>query len=837
MTLRHAWIAVAFLAAPLRGAEPVDYARDVKPIFAAHCTSCHGPAKQKGELRLDLYSRIKQGGNSGPAIVQKKAADSLLIQAVTGAKRDVAKMPPKGDLLSAEQVALLKRWIDEGAKGPANEQASAGNGAASTHWSFQPVKRPPLPAVKNAAWPRNGIDYFIHARLEKEGIAPSPEADKATLIRRLSLDLTGLPPTPAQVDAFLKDSAPGAYERLVDRLLDSPHYGEHQARLWLDMARYADSNGFTIDAPRSIWKYRDWVINAFNHDLPFDQFTIQQLAGDLLPKPTTEQLVATGFHRNTMINQEGGIDPEMFRIESVVDRVNTTGAVWLGLTVGCCQCHDHKFDPLTQREYYQLFAFFNNCDEPTLEILSPADETRRKQVRESLAAVNDQLKHLDPTSPEAIEKWERGLTDETRHAVPKKVADIFLVAVAGRNAKQKAALEAAYRKNDLTRHVVGGLSHPLAAAFHAEAYAARSELVKARDTLTKQEPAAVTTMVVRERKAPRDTRILLGGDFTRPGVKVAPGLPAVLPSKANAKTRLDFARWLVDPANPLTARVAVNRWWSEFFGTGIVETENDFGTQGTPPSHPELLDWLASEFVSRGWSVKALHKLIVTSATYRQSSKARPELEKLDARNRLLARQSRLRVNAEVVRDVCLAASGLLSHKVGGPSVFPPQPDGVYKFTQVDKGWKASTGDDRYRRGMYTYFWRSAPHPQLVTFDAPDASVTCTRRNRSNTPLQALTLLNDAGFYEYAQGLAAQIVREQPGDDEAKLRHAFQVCLTREPNDRELSRLESFLAHQRTTLADRPDEAKAVSPDAPERAAWVMVARVLLNLDEFITRE
>ncbi|HKB01249.1 MAG TPA: PSD1 and planctomycete cytochrome C domain-containing protein [Gemmataceae bacterium] len=835
MSLRHCWIAASLLAAPAPAAEPVDYARDIKPIFAAHCASCHGPTKQKSDLRLDLYARIKQGGNSGPAVVPNKSADSLLIQAVTGSKPDVTKMPPKG-AVSPEQIALLKRWIDEGAKGPAKDEA-AGGAAASTHWSFQPVKQPDLPATKNPCWARNGIDRFILARLEKDGIAPSAEADKVTLIRRVTLDLTGLLPTLAEVDAFLADTSASAYEALVERLLKSPHYGEHQARLWLDAARYADSNGFTIDAPRSIWKYRDWVINAFNRDLPFDQFTIQQLAGDLLPKPTTEILVATGFHRNTMINQEGGIDLEQFRVESVVDRVNTTGSVWLGLTVGCAQCHDHKFDPFSQREYYQLLAFFNNCDEPTLEILSPADEARRKQVREALSAVEKQLERLDPTSEAAIEKWERTVTDETRHLVPKKVADIFLVAPAGRNAKQKQALEAAYRANDLTRHVVGGLTTPLGAVLNAEVLLVRNTLQKERDRLVKQEPAAVTTMVVRERKAPRETHVMLGGDFTRKGAKVAPGFPAVVPAQRQAGNRLDLARWLVDPANPLTARVAVNRWWGQFFGTGIVETENDFGTQGTPPSHPQLLDWLASEFVARGWSVKAMQRLIVTSAAYRQSSKARPELERIDARNRLLARQSRLRVNAEVVRDVALAASGLLSEKVGGPSVFPPQPDGVYKFTQVDKAWKPSPGEDQYRRGMYTYFWRSAPHPQLVTFDAPDASVTCTRRNRSNTPLQALTLLNDAGFYEYAQGLAARIDRGATMDDTAKLRHAFRLCVAREPTDRELGRLQAFLARQQSELAGKPEEAKKLSPSAPDRAPWVMLARVLLNLDEFITRE
>jgi mono/diheme cytochrome c family protein len=820
---------------PTMAAEPVDYVRDVKPIFAANCTSCHGPKKQSSDLRLDFYASIKRGGNSGPAFVAKKSADSLLIHAITGSKPDVAKMPPKGQL-SADQIATLKRWIDEGAIGPEKEDAVAG-GVKSTHWSFQPVKRPAFPATKNSAWVRNGIDHFVLARLEKEGIAPSSEADKVTLIRRLSLDLLGLPPTPAQVDEFLKDNSPNAYEKLVNRLLDSPHYGEMQARLWLDGARYADSNGFTIDAPRSIWKYRDWVINAFNNDLPFDQFTIHQLAGDMLPKPTTEQLVATGFHRNTMINQEGGIDVEQFRVESVVDRVNTTGTVWLGLTIGCCQCHDHKFDPLSQREYYQFFAFLNNCDEPTFEILSPADEERRKKVREALASVEGLLKRLDPTNADAIEKWERSLNDENRHLVPKKIADIFLVAPNGRNAKQKQTLEAAYRTNDLSRHIVGGLTNTWGAIVNSEVYLVRNELQKAQETLKKKEPSAVTTMVVRERKQPRDTHVMIQGDFTRKGAKVTPGFPSVLPTNSKASNRLDLAKWIVDPANPLTPRVAVNRWWGQFFGVGIVETENDFGTQGTPPSHPELLDWLAAEFVERKWSIKEMQRLIVTSATYRQSSKARPELERIDARNRLLARQTRLRVNAEVVRDVALAASGLLSSQVGGPSVFPPQPDGVYRFTQIDKGWKAATGEDRYRRGMYTYFWRSAPHPQLVTFDAPDASVTCTRRNRSNTPLQALTLLNDTGFYEYAQGLAARINRETTSDDVEKLKHAFRLCVARSPSDRELNRLQAFLSRQQSDLKDKPDEAKKLSPDAPDRAAWVMVARVLLNLDEFITRE
>ena len=826
--------AFLLLSAPALAA-PVDYTRDIKPLMAAHCVGCHGPAKEKSGLRLDTHVRIKQGGNAGPGFVAGKSAESLLIHAVTGT-HDVAKMPPKGELAAA-QITLLRRWIDEGAPGPATPETAAGAGVRSTHWAFQPVKKPVSPAVKDAAWARGEIDRQILARLEKEGARPSPEADRVTLIRRLKLDLTGLPPTPAEVAAFLADQSPRAYEALVERTLASPHFGEMQARHWLDAARYADSNGYTIDAGRSIWKYRDWVINAFNADMPFDRFTIEQLAGDLLPNPTPDQLTATGFHRNTMINQEGGIDLEQFRIDSVVDRVNTTGSVWLGLTVGCCQCHDHKFDPLSQREYYQFFAFFNNTDEPNLEIIDPAAAKLRAEIRARLAAVEASLKKLDPTSPETIEKWERSLRDDNRHLLSKPVAAVFGVAPNGRSVKQLQTIELAHRRNDATRHVLGGLGNPMLAATHAHLLTTRLELEKLRADLRQKEPAAVTTMIVRERKTPRVTRILIGGDFTRPGVEVGTGFPAALPAGREKKNRLDLARWMVDPANPLTARVAVNRIWGQLFGLGLVETENDFGTQGTPPSHPELLDHLATTFVENQWSVKSLMRQIVLSATYRQSSKARPDREKTDPRNLLLARQNRLRVNAEVVRDVALSASGLLSAKVGGPSVFPPQPEGVYRFTQVDKAWKASAGDDRYRRGMYTYFWRSAPHPQLVIFDAPDANTSCTRRNRSNTPLQALTLLNDSAFYDYAKALAARMMRESVVDDASRLRHGFQLCLGRAPAPRELSRLAAFLERQQTELAARPAEAAKLAPEAPDQAAWVMVARVLLNLDEFITRE
>jgi mono/diheme cytochrome c family protein len=815
------------LAGPVGAAEPVDYLRDVKPILTKNCYACHGAEKQRSGLRLDTAASLLRGGNAGPAVVPGKSADSLVVKAVTGSG-DVKAMPPKEPRLTPAQVAALRAWIDAGAKAPADEAPQTAT-VKSDHWAFRAPARPAVPQIRNPkSEVRNPIDRFVLARLEKEGLAPSPEADRVTLIRRLSLDLLGLPPSPREVDDFVADPAPGAYERLVERLLASPHYGERWGRWWLDQARYADSNGYSIDAPRSIWPYRDWVIAALNRDLPFDQFTVEQLAGDLLPNATQEQRVATGFHRNTPINQEGGIDVEQFRVESIIDRVNSTGTVWLGLTVGCCQCHDHKFDPITQREYYQLFAFLNNADEPTLELGTPQEIEARKAARSRIAAVQRQLKPLDPTSQAGEDRWERNLTTDLRKLLPADIQAILEVPENGRTVAQKEKLSEAYRKTDQSRHVLLALgsASPFAAAANVHVGMRRIELDKQLAALKADAPAGATTMVLQERKAPRTTQVLLGGDFTRKGAQVAPDVPAVLPplrahgSQPVGSNRLDLARWLLDPKNPLTARVTVNRLWQHYFGLGLVETDNDFGTQGTPPSHPELLDWLATEFIQRGWSLKAMHRLIVTSAAYRQSSRARPDLMAVDARNRLLARQVRLRLEAEFVRDVALAASGLLNEKVGGPSVFPPQPDGLYRFTQIDKHWKANVGPDRYRRGVYTYFWRSAPHPSLTVFDAPDASSACTRRNRSNTPLQALTLLNDQGQYEFARGLAARVLREGGPDDAGRLRYAFRLCLARQPNERERQRLGELLARE---------------PSGNE--AWVTVARVLLNLDEFITRE
>jgi hypothetical protein len=805
---------------------PPDYARDIQPILLKHCSTCHGAKKQRSSLRLDSARAIHLGGNAGPAVVPGKSGDSRLIQAVTGGNDEVAAMPPKGPRLDAREVALLRAWIDGGAPIPASETVARKDETRSKHWSFQPIRRPEEPVVRNASWCRNPIDRFILARLEKQGIAPSPETDRATLLRRVSLDLTGLPPTPTEIDDFLADKRPDAYERVVERLLASPHYGERWGRHWLDLARYADSNGYSIDAPRSIWKYRDWVLDAFNNDKPFDRFVIEQLAGDLLPNATLAQRIATGFHRNTSINEEGGIDREQFRVESIIDRANTTGTVFLGLTVGCCQCHDHKFDPLSQREYYQLFAFFNSCDEPKLELPTPEQLRKRQEVRGQIAELEKRLKTLDTATPERVTMWEGSLTSESRAMLPATVQKILAIAPNGRSVRQQQAVIAAYRNCEQVRHAVGGLGQPLnyLAAAHVQAMAARKIMEKQIAKLQKEMPVITTTLVLKERATPRVTNIHLGGDFLRKGAVVTPDVPRVLPSltKKERATRLDLARWLVDGKNPLTARVTMNRFWQQYFGLGIVETENDFGTQGTPPSHPELLDWLASEFMARGWSMKAMHRLIATSATYRQASRNRPELATNDARNRLLARQNRLRLDAEVVRDVALASSGLLTRTVGGPSVYPPQPNGVYAFTQVPRTWEASNGPDRYRRGLYTYFWRSAPHPDLTVFDAPEALAACTRRNRSNTPLQALTLLNDQGFFEFAQALAKRILRESKEADGERIGYAFRLCLGRQPNSRERQTLERLLAR----LGDKEP-----------LDAWTSIARVLLNLDEFITRE
>ncbi len=672
--------------------EAVNFNRDVRPILAENCYACHGfdEAAREADLRLDTFAGAIGGDGGSSAIVPGKPDESELIARVLTDDPDERMPPPdSGKRLTDAQRDTLRRWVEQGA-------------AYETHWAFVPPQRTEPPHLEAVSHP---IDRFIQTRLAREGISPSPRADSPTLIRRLSLDLTGLPPTPAQVDAFVAATAAdpqAAYDNLVEELLASPHYGERWGLWWLDQARYADSNGYSVDAPRQIWAYRDWVIDAFNRDMPFDTFTIEQLAGDLLPEATESQKIATGFHRNTQINQEGGIDPEQFRIDSVFDRVATTGTVWLGLTIGCAQCHDHKFDPISQVEYYQMFAFLNNQDEPSLKVYGPDG---------------------DPASGKPV----------------------------------------------------------------------------------------TTTLVLQERGKPRETHLLIKGDFTRPAAAVSPGTPSVLhplerpaDRAAERPNRLDLAHWIVSPQNPLTARVIVNRIWQHYFGRGLAEIENDFGLQGSMPSHPQLLDWLALEFIERGWSIKAMQRLIVSSHTYQQTSRMRPELRAKDPQNYLLGRQRRLRLDAEIIRDASLAACDLLSTKLGGPPVYPPIPEGVMSQGQVKRGWKTSQGEDRYRRGIYTFKFRATPPPALSGFDAPDGFSTCTRRLRSNTPLQALTLMNDPAHVEFATALEKIIARDG-------LEAAFRRCTSRAPTADELavlSKLDSLGA-----------------------------ARTLLNLDETITRE
>jgi hypothetical protein len=678
--------------------------------------------------------------------------------------------------------------------------------AASTHWAYVKPVRPPLPQVKDTAWPRNGIDHFVLARLERAGFRPSPEADRATLIRRLSFDLTGLPPTIAEVDAFLADTSATAYEKVVDRLLASPRYGERWARPWLDLARYADTNGYEKDRPRTIWLWRDWVIKALNDDMPFDQFTIEQIAGDLLPNATIQQKVATGFHRNSMLNDEGGIDPEEFRVVAVKDRVDTTATVWLGTTLECAQCHGHKHDPFTQKEYYQLYAFFNQTVDtgvgngPEISLASPEEQ-------KDFDAINASIKTLENDIKTRMAQLDKGRGD------PKKL---------------------------------------------------RAELAKLQDRFAVQEflresTRPITSMVMQERAQPRPSYLMRRGDFKQKGPSVAPGVPAVLHPlpKGAPRNRLGLARWLVSRDNPLVARVTVNRFWSAFFGRGLVQTPEDFGTHGERPTHPDLLDWLAMEFMGASggckpaaWSVKALHRLIVTSATYRQSARASAELIQRDPYNLLYARGPRLRVEYEMLRDLALSAGGLLSHKIGGPSVMPPQPAGIWEnsfgFYDLPKfRWKDAEDEDRYRRGIYIFLRRSALYPTFTMFDAPTRDVCSVKRSRTNTPLQALTTLNDPVFVEAAGGLARRVMTEAGARLKDRARFAFRVCLAREPEAGEVDLLVGLYQKALARFEKEPKAAVAVAKgsrvdakglDVKQVAAWTVVANVLLNLDETITK-
>jgi hypothetical protein len=840
--------------APNAHAQPVDFSRDVLPILAGKCFTCHGADKSAGKGGVRLHTRelatqparskalpIKSGDPDGSEVVRRIFADD-----------ETERMPPSSKkALTSVEKELIRRWIAEGAD-------------YQRHWAFIAPKRPKVPVALEPSWIKNEIDAFVLARLENAGIKPSPPADREMLIRRLSLDLRGLPPTLAEVDAFLADRATDAYDRLVDQMLASPHYGEKMAQLWLDLARFGDTSGYNQDSTRQMWLWRDEVVDAFNRNQPFDQFTIEQLAGDLLPNATTAQQIASGFHRNTRFNEEDGADPDEFYCRSDADRTNTLGQVWLGLTLGCCECHDHKYDPISQKEYYQLFAFFGGIKEPPagflhdqplpplLRLPSPAQaaalEKDRAEVADIERSITGELKRISYTDPLAGDPARAGkeperyrqsqlaweLKVEGDRTLPVEVRAALAVDVGKRSDAQKQVLRDYYLRKVYTgtRDVFAELEDDLAQ-------------LKAR--VRRVEAEIPQAMVAEELTEPRPAFVLLRGDFQQKGEKVSRAVPAALPPlpPAAPKNRLGLAQWLVSRAHPLTARVAVNRLWAQLFGTGLVKTLGDFGSQGEYPSHPELLDWLAVEFQQSGWDVKALLKTIALSNTYKQGSAFRSE--KSDPDNRLLYRAPRFRLSAEEVRDSALAISGLLARKVGGPPIMPYQPSGFYAGKFEMWIWQASAGDEQYRRGLYTFWRRSALHPMFAIFDAPTREECSVSRPRTNTPLQALVTLNDPTFVEAARVFAQHILTDGPEDTDARLMFAFRTTLARRPDSAELQVLHRRYQQQLVQYqADHAAALKLVSVgqaprlanlDVAEHAAWTALTSMLLNLDEVVMRE
>jgi Protein of unknown function (DUF1553)/Protein of unknown function (DUF1549)/Planctomycete cytochrome C len=1001
---------------------PVDYNRDVRPILAENCYACHGPDAnaRKAGLRLDRKEEALRERNGGAAVVPGDLDSSELVLRIVDDDPDARMPPPKsGKALTQAQVETLRRWVAEGAEWRG-------------HWAFIPPKRPTVPEVTDPRWSHNPIDAFLLKTMQGRGLKPSPEADKVALIRRLSLDLTGLPPTIAEVDAFVADDRPQAYEALVDRLLASPHYGERMAQAWLDAARYADTNGYHIDNHRDIWKYRDWVINAFNANLPFDRFTVEQVAGDLLPDASIDQKIASGFHRNTMVNFEGGADPEEYLTKYIGDRVSTTATVFLGVTMACAECHDHKYDPFTQKDFYRFYAFFNGIAEqgldgnkespaPRLKVPTPEQSSRLAELRADLAKANSKLEAATTRADlaQADWEWERGgqptnwtilepftiaskggatlskqpdqsvlasminpdkdvyevtttadlpritgirlealthesfankstgradngnfvltgfevetapeSSPESFESVPlsRAEADYFQAngdfqvakaidsdpasgwAVDGDtkredrravfefktpvDSKVKTRIKVRLRFESIfARHaigrfrlavtsaeppVLGALPASISATLAtrpskrseaqvkelrkyfrdqawAEGRAIRNEVEGLKLAEGEVDKTIPVTMVMAELSKPRPTHILIRGDFRSKGTVVEAGVPESLPPLPTGQpaNRLGLARWLVDPGNPLVARVTVNRFWQQYFGTGIVKTINDFGTQGDWPSHLELLDWLSTEFVASGWNVKALQKQIVMSAAYRQDSKADPASIEADPENRLIARGPRYRLDAEGIRDNALAISGLLDPRIGGPSVYPYQPPGLWEELAFGGGFSSqsyqpSKGADLYRRGIYTYWKRSLPYPSMATFDAPNREVCVVQRPRTNTPLQALVLMNDPAYVEAARVFAQRVLKEAGPGPEARMIHAFRLAVTRVPTDRERTILLDLLARQLDHFKADPKAAEALIKvgestrplglDPSELAAWTAIGNVLLNLDETITK-
>ena len=1021
----------------------VDFTQDVRPILADKCFRCHGPdpESRQAELRLDVWESTDDLLGAVEEIVPGKPDESPLVARISSTDAD-ERMPPadSGKTLSPEQIETLNKWIAQGAE-------------FKQHWAFVPPKRPELPQVSDSQWVRNPIDAFVLARLDQAGLHPAPPAEPLVLLRRMSLDLLGLPPTLEEIDAFETNvkrlGRDEAVRREAERMLASPHYGERWGRVWLDAARYADSDGYEKDKPRKVWMYRDWVVKALNDDLPYDQFLIEQIAGDLLPAPRQSDLIATGFLRNSMTNAEGGIDPEQFRMEALYDRMDAIGKAVLGLTIQCAQCHTHKYDPLTQTEYYQMFAFLNNCNEKQITVYTDSDQQRRQKILDDVGRIEAELKAANPDWAKRLADWEASVRDNQpewtvvrpqldtsggqKHYVledgsilaagyaPTQITTEFPVDIRGHDlrgqkvtairiellndpslphggpgrsidglcaltefkatvapldhpndavdVKFKSAsadvnpperevdkryyddgkgtrrvtgpskyaidddeltawgIDAGPGRSNVPRKAVFVLNQPIdakegvritikLAQLHGEPYeidtynqnlgrfrfsvtsadnaqadplsaAVRDALAvpsadrttaqaaaifsywrstvpawhdaNARiESLWQQYPQGTSQLVVGERPVPRTTHRLERGNFLAPAEEVQPGVPAFLnPLESDGPpNRLTFARWLVDRRSPTTARALVNRVWQAYFGVGLVMTAEDLGTQGEPPSHPELLDWLAVEFMDHGWSLKHLNELIVSSATYQQASIMQPEQVARDPDNRLLERGPRFRVDAEVVRDVALDVSGLLNLEIGGPSVFPPAPDFLFKppTSFHMKRWNYDTGPEKYRRALYTFRYRSVPYPALQNFDEPTGDISCPRRNRSNTPLQALTTLNEELFVDCARALAAKIVTDGGKSDSDRLNYAVRRCLAREPNAAELTTLEDFLHQQRQRFTDgSADPWPLISDSDPpqgtaqphlpgdvqpaELAAWTALARVVLNLDETITKE
>ena len=906
----------------------VDFGREIAPILRERCLGCHAE-KASGGLRLETRERLQKGGDSGPAVLAGDASASLLWQRVSADQDSAEKMPPDGSRLTPRQVTALQRWIDQGANWPKEQVLSSPQAAAARHWAYQRVRRSDPPARPDTGWARNEIDCFVAASLADLAMTPAPEADPLTLLRRVTLDLTGLPPSPADLDGFLADRATGAYERAVDRLLMSPAYGERWARPWLDLCHFADTDGYLTDQLRPVaWRYRQWLIQALNEDLPFDQMTLWQLAGDLLPDATPQQLLATGFLRNTLSNREGGADLEEYRVEQIIDRTTLVGIGWLGLTIGCARCHDHKYDPVTQEDFFRLYGFLDQTDEVNIDAPLPGEQAEfasgyaeyRRKRDELLVPVGGELQALQAA-------WEKRLLHAAAHPAEDPIWDrqwevLGLVWGGGLGEGQLEGCvivqtpvtartqDEADRLQDY--FLASGSLTDEAAFARLRLSELRSQLIALRQGVRWPTRAPV----IRQARFPRPVHVHVRGDFRVPAQRVSPeifrwltataetavsernsgaegassagcGDPSI-PGIPNGSqpTRVDLARWLLAPENPLTSRVAVNRMWQEFFGRGLVDPGTDFGLRGQPPSHPQLLDWLASEFITRGWSVKHMHRLIVTSAVYRQSSRAEPALIRRDPQNRLLARQLPLRFSADQVRDAALSVSGLLDRRIGGPSVFPPQPESVSKegYSNV---WKNSEGADRYRRSVYTWLQRLSPYAQNVTFDAPPANSLCTVRSRTNSPLQALTLLNDPVFFEAARHLAQNMLRERCDDDRARISALIRRALSRTPTSEEQVILLAFLEGQRTLLKDDPKETARLTtvpllsensadsgapalpassaesaaesaagsaagavqaettliplaaPDADqiELAAWTSLCSVVLNLHEFITRD